>query len=165
MSEAIINAILRREGSAFTDHPADRGGPTKYGITQRAWESYRMRRRAFRAPEHVRDLTETDARAFYFSEYIVPWSWIMNSKLRELVIDSAVNHGESRAAKWLQEAAGVTVDGIVGPKTRVAVNSDSIETKRAFFKRRAMFYVDIVLRDNTQLVFLRGWMNRLLEFA
>ncbi len=28
----IIDAILRREGG-FVDHPADRGGATKYGIT------------------------------------------------------------------------------------------------------------------------------------
>ena len=29
----IIDGIIRREGSTYTNDPADPGGPTKYGIT------------------------------------------------------------------------------------------------------------------------------------
>lgn len=36
----IVDDILRREGSTFTDRPNDRGGPTKYGVTQTAWDDY-----------------------------------------------------------------------------------------------------------------------------
>ena len=41
----IISAILVREGGGrYTDVPADRGGPTKYGITQAALAEYRATR-------------------------------------------------------------------------------------------------------------------------
>ena len=30
--EEMIDDILKREGSAYTDHPKDRGGPTRYGV-------------------------------------------------------------------------------------------------------------------------------------
>jgi lysozyme family protein len=37
--DAMFDDVLRREGG-FVDHPADRGGPTKYGITQRTLGHY-----------------------------------------------------------------------------------------------------------------------------
>jgi len=47
---------------------------------------------------------------------------IEDGRLRALVVDAGVNHGVRRAAKWLQRAAGVEEDGIVGPRTLAAVN-------------------------------------------
>ncbi len=37
----IIDAILEREGDTYTNHPKDRGGPTKYGITRATLSAWR----------------------------------------------------------------------------------------------------------------------------
>src|SRR5690606_34200226 len=126
--ESIIDDIIRREGTAYTEHPSDRGGPTKYGITQRAWDDYWTRQyveddRRIPLPAGVRDITAQHARAFYRHEHVIPFMWISHRGLRDLVIDSSVNHGQHLTVRWLQSAAGVTVDGIVGPITTQAVNA------------------------------------------
>ena len=63
---AIIDAILRREGG-FVDHPADQGGPTKYGVTQRTLKQYRGRSVTV---GDLRDLGESEARLIYQRLYI-----------------------------------------------------------------------------------------------
>ncbi len=161
--DEIIDGILRREGSTFTDRSDDRGGSTKYGITQRTWDEYRNR--FTDEPTSVADITEPDARLFYSSMYVRPLSWIVEFGLRELVIDCAVNHGATRAVKWLQEAAGVKADGIIGPMTRAAVNTGSPFMLHAdVLRTRLCFYADIVVSDPSQLSNLRGWINRACEF-
>src|SRR5690606_41674791 len=59
--ELIIDDIIRREGTAYTEHPSDRGGATKYGITQSTWDDYWMWQYAedgSELPANVRDITE-----------------------------------------------------------------------------------------------------------
>ena len=36
---ATIDALIEREG-AYSDHPADRGGPTRWGITEQVARAY-----------------------------------------------------------------------------------------------------------------------------
>ena len=62
----IIGEIIKREGG-FVDHPSDRGGPTKFGITLRtlrAWRGQPVTR------EDVRTLTKAEARQIYAERYI-----------------------------------------------------------------------------------------------
>ena len=161
---SIVDDILRREGSAFTDHPADRGGPTRYGITQTAWQDYRARHPGRTLVEHVRDLNEATAREFYQVEYVGPFAWL-SADLRALVVDCAVNHGKRRAILWLQEAADVDADGVIGPQTRAAVIARTSTVYRRVLSLRLQFYATIVARDTSQAVFLRGWINRACEFV
>ena len=159
----ILDDIIRREGG-FVDHPADRGGPTKYGITQRTLSEW-LKREATR--EDVESLTEPAARSIYFDLYLREprFNQIEDERLRALVVDSGVNHGVRRAAKWLQRAAGVADDGIVGPRTLAAVNgSDSAALYRKVLAQRAIFYGKIITNDPSQAVFAHGWMRRLAEF-
>lgn len=162
-AEKIIDDIIRREGG-FVDHPDDRGGPTKYGITQATLAEFRT----FGAtPEDVRELTETEAREIYRFQYIhnPRFDQIQSPMLAGLVIDCGVNHGTKRAARWLQEAAGVTSDGVIGPVTLQAVNSgNASHLYRAVLARRFRFYGQIITKDHSQAVFAAGWMNRAAEF-
>lgn len=117
-----IDDLIQREGG-YSDHPADKGGPTMYGITER------------KAREHgylgnMRDMPRTLAETIYMGEY---WIRTNISRLRphsvaEEVLDSAVLHGPGTAIMWLQVAlnafndhgklyADCKTDGILGTKT------------------------------------------------
>ncbi len=170
IDDHIIDRLLEREGSEFTDDPLDRGGATKYGITQRSWNTYLSRiLPVIELPVHVRDLTEPQARDFYRVMYVEPCAWIDEPTLRELVIDTAVHCGAKRAVSWLQYAALCRdIDGIVGPETRRMVNTAYAQklaaTHRHLIDLRENHYIDLCVRNPSQLRFLKGWMSRLREF-
>jgi lysozyme family protein len=171
----IIDAVLRREGSSFTNDPKDRGGATKYGITQKAWNVFlnaKLDRRPY--PGDVELLKEEHAREFYQTEYCDKFAWVASSKLRALVIDCAINHGTYRTVRWVQIASGLPDDGIVGPQTRAAfeaprtfgeyVRHDTVYA--AVLKTRFQFYAQIATdqANDPDVRFLRGWIARACEF-
>lgn len=161
--ETMLDGIIRREGG-FVDHPADRGGPTKYGITLAtlaAWRGRTVTR------EDVRDLTVAEARTIYTDRYVrrPGYDRIENARLREHVVDAAVLHGPARATRWLQEVVGVTADGLLGPVTARAVARQCPEVVgRRFAVHRIRFLGRLVTNDPTQAVFCAGWLNRATHF-
>lgn len=159
---SVIDDIIRREGSKYTNYPADRGGPTRWGITQKKLSEWR------RQPVlewDVQNLSETEARDIYRVEYVAPWGFIVNPRLREFLIDTGVNHGVDRAKKLLQRALGVEDDGDIGTETRTALANIDAETLRLrAIAERMKFYGRIVDQNHTQAVFIEGWLNRLAEF-
>lgn len=172
--EAIIDGVIRREGG-FVDHPADRGGPTNYGITQASWSAYSGRQAT---ADDMRRITIDQARVFYRHEYVVRprFAEIRDPHLRELVVDAGVHHGQRHAAKWLQWAAGVTQDGIVGPVTLAAVNSlPPLAVYLWIVAFRIKLFGRLVSQDaqlraarqagfRLQAEFAAGWNNRAAEF-
>lgn len=163
--EQLITDILVREGwDKYTNDPDDRGGPTKWGITLAAWRDYVAHAVT---PAEIERLTEGQAREFYRSEYIVRpgFSKITNNDLMELVVDCGVNHGVGRAARWLQQAAKVGIDGKVGPATIAKVNSTPwLVLFLRIVGYRARFYASIVKRDPSQLKYIEGWIDRAADF-
>lgn len=161
MIDEIITDILKAEGwDKYTDHPADRGGPTKWGITLDAWCDYVGHPIT---DYEVRRIDEPQARAFYRQKYIEGpgYDRIGSPFLVGLVVDAAVNHGPKRATKWLQRAVGAQQDGVLGPLTAQAVNRrDDIITALNFLSYRVKFYGYLVTRDPSQAVFAHGWNSR-----
>lgn len=160
---SIIDALIRREGG-WVNHPADAGGPTKYGITQQTLSEHRG---IEVTAADVRELTEAEAREIYRRRYVEEprFDELQDPALRELVIDCAVQHGVSRSARWLQAAAGVAADGVVGPVTLQAVNgADGGKLYRTMLGRRARFYGSILMLRSDNWHFASGWMARLSEF-
>lgn len=159
----IIDDILMREGG-YVNHPADRGGPTKFGVTIKTLSAWRGRPQT---AADVEALSEREAREIYREEYIVRPGFlaIENEKVRSLVIDCAVLHGPKNAVKMLQQAARVFPDGIFGPNTKAAVNR---MTASVLYCRlcaaRIRFIGDLLRRDQSQHVFAAGWANRVAEF-
>lgn len=164
-TDDIVTAIMRREGwDTYTNDPVDRGGPTKWGITQKAWGDYLGRNVS---PAEIAAITESQARIFYHVRYIQDpgFSRIRNDRVKAMVVDCGVHHGQRRAARWLQQAVGVRTDGIVGPKTLAAVNSaPPSATILRIATTRTRFMAGIVARDRSQIRFLRGWVHRATEF-
>ena len=164
-TETIIEGILRREGG-WVDHPADRGGPTKYGITLRTLSRWRGSRAI---AEDVRALTKEQARRIYRHLYIEKpgFDRIEDPRLRELVIDCAVHHSPARAVRWLQKAAGVKVDGRCGPVTLGAANAapaKSLADSASWHRGRARSGATITAQAVAGRVRGKGWMMRLAKF-
>jgi lysozyme family protein len=160
MIDEIITDILKAEGwDTYTNDPADRGGPTKWGITQKAWAEWRGRDVT---PEEVEQITEPQARDFYEAVYIVsPRFNQLPERLRAMVIDCGVNHGVTRASKWVQKAVGAKEDGMIGPKTLAAVDAENpIAVYSRISAYRIQLYGRIVSKDHTQAKWISGWNNR-----
>lgn len=169
--DSMILDIIRREGG-FVDHPADRGGPTNFGITHKTLARY-LDREVTR--DDIRKLSRTLAAEIYRrAYYLEPRIDALPPGIRAFLFDSAVNHGPRRAIKFLQtvlNASGfgpLDVDGLSGPKTRrqakMAADRMGPWLLLALAEERRMFYRLIVERDPSQRVFLKGWMNRVAEF-
>lgn len=170
ISEAAIQealeAILEREGG-YVDHPADKGGPTKFGVTLTTLAEWRKGWQKAISAEDVKALTIQEAKDIYRKAYIERPGFrsISDPRLFALIVDSAVNHGPDRATKFLQSALGVKPDGVFGPKTSEALlNSNGWLAYKKAVAARARFYGRIISDNPSQAVFAAGWMNRLADF-
>jgi len=149
--------VLAHEGGYVND-PRDPGGRTNLGVTQRAWESY------VGYPvneEFMRALTPFIVKPFYKAMY---WDKIKGDQLPNGVdyaaYDLAVNSGVGRAAKFLQEIAGVLVDGSLGPKSMGAIREcDPEQVVDALCDMR----LDFLKRLPTFETFGKGWSRRVAE--
>ena len=162
-TKEIIDGIIKREGG-YVNNPADRGGPTKFGITLDTLEAWRGRGVT---QYDVEGLDEREARAIYESEYLVKpgFDKINRVPLRVFALDSAVQHGPATAIRWLQKVAGVPTDGILGPVSLQAINEcDTNLLYRWMVAERCRFYGAIITKDPSQAAFAAGWSNRLAEF-
>ncbi len=162
--DQILDDLIRREGGYVHD-PVDRGGPTKYGITQRTLQTWRGQ---VVTPTDVRGLTRDEARAIYQRRYVdAPGFATLPDPLRAQVIDHAVLSGPRQAVKDLQRAiGGVTVDGKLGPKTRAALRQQGVAGVHArLLQVRAARIGRIVQRRPDQARFLAGWLARITAFA
>jgi lysozyme family protein len=162
MIDSIINDLLLKEGG-FVDHPADKGGPTNHGVTMATLALWRGKDITV---EDVKLLTQDEARAIYRQKYIIePGFFPLPDPLRGLMVDCGVNHGPSRAIRWLQKAIGVAEDGKIGPHSEKAIaNSDPGKLYRLVLADRCRFYGRLITDEPKQAVFAAGWMNRAATF-
>lgn len=172
--EFIITDILRREGrDVFTNRADDRGGATRWGITQEDLESWRGHALT---PADVAALTEDEARQIYRHRYIGEpgFNSLGDQKLRWLMADCGVLHGTTRSIRWLQGVLGVAQDGIIGDETRRAIWRTG--WRFAFLgvcRERIQFIGRIVTGNKTDadqdgvpdnMEMAAGWLNRAASF-
>lgn len=175
----VIDDILRVEGEAYTDHPADRGGPTKWGITLATLRGINPRATAF----DVRSLTREQAFSIYESRYVTAPGFGAIGAIAPYVavevIDTGVNCGPGRAGMWLQRAlnafngggkhyADIGVDGKVGPATINALRGliakrgqKDAETVllRALNALQGVHYLSLGEAAVSQRDFMFGWFK------
>lgn len=166
MTDATIIAdVIDREGG-FVDHPSDRGGATKYGITAATLGAWRKLGRPATCAE-VQALDVRDAGAIYRQQYILGpgFDAILDSALRVNVIDDGILSGPVTAIETLQRALGVAADGVLGPRTKAAIAAaDPVVLHVRVVKARLIRYAQIVKRDRSQGDFIEGWVRRALGF-
>lgn len=162
---------LVREG-LLTDHPADRGGKTKHGIT------------AATAARHgiadVSTISVEDAVQIYFIDYwrAAGCERIKSKYIAAELFDTAVLSGSGASGRFLQLAYNVLfagpsgggmlkVDGAVGPVTAAKVNSVLPKWEKALLNamtgEQYNHFRHIVESNPSQQVFLRGWVGKRLD--
>ncbi|WP_064184303.1 glycoside hydrolase family 108 protein, partial [Klebsiella pneumoniae] len=148
-SPAFLHALsfIRAREGGYVDDPTDKGGETKYGISDRrdGLADGKTDVDGDGKPDtRIKDLTEEKAGQIYFRDYWYPaycTDWPDGISL--FVFDSSVQHGAKKAIQLLQDAVGVTADGIVGPKTTKAViGADAEWLLTRCFLRRSRYYAE-----------------------
>lgn len=161
---ACLAFVLRWEGGYVND-PDDKGGATNKGITQAVYDEWRERKHYDK--RSVKDIESGEVSQIYFEQYWKPTRCpSLDTPMTLIMFDSAVNHGVSRAIRFLQDMLGTKVDGHFGPQTMQAF--DDMEQwhgtghiARNYVDRRELFYRDIVQNNPKQEKFLKGWLNRI----
>ncbi len=150
----LVDRVLSHEGGYVND-PNDPGGETKWGISKRSYPHL-----------NIKDLTRQDAIAIYQRDF---WQRVQGDKLPVPLVfqalDAAVNHGIGNAVRWMQRAAGVADDGVIGPVTLAAVaRQEPADLVLNFNAERLEFYAKLQTFDH----YGRGWTRRVaknLRFA
>lgn len=159
--ETSLALTLVYEGG-WSNNPADPGGATMCGITQRVYDEDRDARRLPR--QGVRLSTAAERAAIYRARYwAMPRCDELPAGVDYAVFDFAVNSGVGRAVKTLQTIVGADADGTAGPRTLAAA-------QRYCAQHGATALTDAlcVARDNwlhtlpTYATFGRGWTRRVM---
>lgn len=154
---AAVETVLRHEGG-YVDNPADRGGATKFGISQRSYPHL-----------DIANLTRDEAVAIYHRDYWTRHRYgeLIHVDVAIKTFDLSVNMGPANAHRILQRAVnwatgtGLVVDGIIGSKTIAATNQAEAERVLQLMRwYAAEYYHQLVKRKRDQLPFLLGWLNR-----
>lgn len=156
---ATIRKTIEHEGG-YVNHPNDKGGCTKYGITLPTLQKHQFSATC----EDILNLPIEHAVSIYKLDYAEPFLFIEENPLFSFMFNAAVQHGTKTAVRMLQAAVGVATDGRIGPVTRQAVILAHHENPSGLLARitalRLRYYADI-LQNPKQLVFARGWLRRI----
>jgi lysozyme family protein len=178
--DELIDALIEREGG-FVNNPADRGGPTRYGISEAV-------ARANGYSGAMRELPRDEAAAIYKRLY-----WLRprfdqvasrSEALASELFDTGVNMGPAVATTFLQRAlsalnrdrkdyADLVPDGRIGPATLAALdafvglrgkaNGETVLLK-ALDALQGERYIRLAERRPANEAFLYGWLaNRIGE--
>jgi lysozyme family protein len=176
--DQLLEDLLEREGG-YVNHPADRGGPTRFGITEAV-------ARAHGYAGAMAELPREEAMAIYRRLY-----WLRpkfddvaerSPRVAAELFDTGVNMGPAVAATFLQRAltalnrngrdfADLVPDGRVGPRTLAALDGyldvrgkagGETVLLRALEALQGERYLRLAERRPANEAFLYGWLaNRL----
>lgn len=174
-ADALIDAVIDREGR-YVNHPADRGGPTCWGITEAV-------ARAQCYGGAMRDLPRADAAAIYRRLYWLRPAFDQVARRAPRVaaelFDTGVNMGTGTAIGFLQRALNalnraardypdIAVDRDIGARTLAAldaflrVRGGETVLLRAMEALQGERYIALAERRPSQEAFLYGWLaNRI----
>lgn len=175
--DALIDEVIAREGG-YSNHPADRGGPTRWGVTERVARAHGYR-------GDMRDYPREEAVCVYRRLY---WLRPGFDKVAELaprvaaeLFDTGINMGPEVAISFLQRGlnalnrgavdyADIPLDGRLGPGTLAALagfrRARGAKGEEVLLKAiealQGERYVELAERRPANEAFLYGWLaNRL----
>ena len=158
--QTAYNILLALEGG-FVNHKFDRGGETKFGISQKSY------------PEvDIKNLTKEKAMAITKKDY---WDKLCcdafhYEELRLELLDFGFVAGTSRCARYLQQALCLMgyeteVDSIIGPDVVSKANTVTAKYPKALMAALRGFEFEhfkrLALKDKKQQAFIKGWLARI----
>lgn len=157
--------VLHNEGS-FSNHSADRGGATKYGITHSTLERWRGRKCTV---SDVQNLNFVEARQIYLAFYWLPLNLFdaVPGNICTALFDAAVLFGVTTAIREAQTVLidtgfEIKMDGLLGPITRHCLcEIDSRLFVLGFCQRLGKLIDGITEKNSSQQIFKKGWANRI----
>ena len=139
--------IVVGEEGGYVNNPKDPGGETKFGISNSSYPTL-----------DIKNLTIDQAKDIYRRNY---WNRVDGDEFPyEIALplfDAAINEGVSEAIIQLQQAAGVTPDGVMGHNTIEAVKSKDPDQLLALFMAREFNFKTHL---KIWLTFGLGWLRR-----
>ena len=172
--DSLIDEVIGREGG-YSNHPADRGGPTCWGITQAV-----ARENSYRGD--MRSLPRSTAAEIYKRLYWTKPKFDQVAKVAPLIaaelFDTGINMGPAVAAGFLQRALNalnrgandypdVGADSQIGPRTidaltrflRVRGPSGEQVLLKAIEALQGERYLALAERRPANEAFLYGWLS------
>jgi lysozyme family protein len=147
-----IKRVLQHEGG-YSDHAADPGGKTMFGITEAVAREVGYRGNMSELPLDL-------AKRIYKDRY---WDAVRGDELpasiRYPMFDAAVNSGPRQSILGLQKALGVTADGALGPITLAHSFASESGLASRLLAQRLRFMTNLA----TWPSFGRGWARRIAD--
>lgn len=173
--DQLVDEVIAREGG-YVNHPADRGGPTNWGITQAV-----ARQNGFGGDMRAlpRAVAEAIYRRLYWERPGFDKVALRYPRVAAEMFDTGINMGPMTAGEFLQRAlnaltgANLVLDGAIGPRSLDAL--DQYRRQRGAAGERALVsaldalqgarYIAIVEARPTQRAFVYGWLAHRLGQA
>ncbi len=158
--------LLGNEGFTFSDHDQDSGGPTKMGITQKAYSLYVGRQVS---EDEIKSLTIENAQLFYEESIWVPLRCHKMDYVNEAVaiFDSGTLFGLVTVGRIVQRtlienAINVgPIDGVIGPETLKGLNGLTPKIFLPDYCRNLMRRINTIIEVYPKNeVFRNGWERR-----
>ncbi len=159
--EQCLALTLVWEGGYVND-PADPGGATMKGVTQKVYDAYRAGKHL--STRSVAQIEDLELRDIYRTRY---WDLVGGDKLPMGVdmalFDFAVNSGVRRAVKEAQSLVGVPQDGVMGNGTLMGILEYS-QTKSPLYLLEAICDDRLAFLKGlpTFARFGKGWTRRVM---
>jgi lysozyme family protein len=164
----------------YANHPNDKGGETWKGIARNyhpRWKGWPIVDEYKQKYQSVKELNKALSLDVKLEDYVESFYKVnfwdinrlseLNSQLvAENVFDCSVNCGTGTGARILQKAINGTgqyslsVDGVIGGKTLTVANWLNDALVNPYVDLRIQYHKDIVTRNSSQKVFLKGWLAR-----
>ena len=176
--EHLLDALIEREGG-YVNHRADRGGPTRYGITEAVARAHGYRGAMSQLP---RDEAAAIYRRLYWLRPKFDQVSARAARIAAELFDTGVNMGPAVAATFLQRAltalnrngkdfTDLVPDGRIGPRTLAALDGffeargkrgGETVLLRALEALQGERYLRLAERRPANEAFLYGWLaNRI----
>jgi lysozyme family protein len=175
--EELFDGVIKHEGY-YAKVTGDRGGETYMGVARNLhpnWEGWRIidsykhdvgrikHNEKINIDELTKLVKEFYRKTFYHAYKIES---IKNDSLKEIIFDWCVNsgywgsHGVQRAVNQLSDN-NLKIDGIIGAKTIVAINSCEPEILFDAIKIARIRFYNTIAKKGQNYKFLKGWLKRI----
>lgn len=161
----VLWPFIRSFEGGFVNDPYDKGGATNMGVTIATWrkQGYDKDGDGDIDIDDLKLLTEVDAMGILKANYWDRWKadQIRDQSVANILVDWVWGSG-AYGIKIPQRLLGVSIDGIVGPKTLAAVNGrNPKELFNILKKEREQYFERICVNTPANKRYLKGWLRRL----